>query len=69
MKKTTVVVDDALLEKARRILGTRGLKDTIDRVLQQVVAMDARRSLIRRLESQESLDLADADVMRQAWRE
>lgn len=69
MRKTTLVIDEALVEQARRILGTRGIKDTVDRALEQVVVQDARRALIRRLESQDGLDLGDEDVMRQAWGE
>jgi Arc/MetJ family transcription regulator len=64
-----LVIDDALFEQARRVLGTRTIKDIIDRALEQVVAMDARRALIRRLESQDGLDLANEEVMRRAWGE
>ncbi len=67
MRKTTLVIDDALVEQARSILGTRGIKDTVDRALQEVVRSAARRALIRRMETLDGLDLADADVMRQAW--
>ncbi|MGH2411717.1 MAG: type II toxin-antitoxin system VapB family antitoxin [Chloroflexota bacterium] len=69
MRKTTLVIDDRVVERAQKILGTRGLKDTVDRALEQVIAADARRALVRRLETQQGLDLADEDVMRQAWRE
>jgi Arc/MetJ family transcription regulator len=69
VRKTTLVIDDVLIERARQVLGTRGLKDTIDRALEEVVAAAARRALIRRLETQEGLDLTDEEVLRQAWGE
>jgi Arc/MetJ family transcription regulator len=69
MRRTTIVIDDALLEQARTILGTRGIKDTIDRALEEVIAFDARRAFIERMKTLEGLDLADEEVMRQAWRE
>jgi Arc/MetJ family transcription regulator len=69
MRKTTLIIDDELIEQARRVLGTRGIKDTIDRALEEVVVADARRALMRRLASQDGLDLGNEDVMRRAWEE
>lgn len=67
MRKTTLVIDDALVEQARQVLGTRGLKDTVDRALEEVIAVHARRAFVRRLETQDGLDLDNVDVMRRAW--
>ncbi len=69
MRKTTLVIDDQLLDRARKVLGTRGMKQTIDRALEEVVAWEARRALIRRLESHDGLDLLDPAVTAQAWRD
>lgn len=69
MRKTTLVINDEILAQARAILGTHGLKDTIDRALEQVVIQDSRRALLSRLAALEGLDLADDEVMRQAWRD
>jgi Arc/MetJ family transcription regulator len=69
MRKTTLVIDDALIEQARTVLGTRGIKDTVDRALEEVVRSAARRALIRRMETLDGLDLADENIMRQAWGE
>lgn len=44
MRKTTLVIDDVVLEDVRKILGTRGIKDTIDAALHQVL----RRAAIDR---------------------
>lgn len=68
MRKTTLEIDDAVLEDARRILGTRGIKDTVDAALQVVRAQEARRELAEQLRTLDGLELDDADVMRSAWR-
>jgi Arc/MetJ family transcription regulator len=69
MRKTTLLINDALMEEARTILGTRGIKDTVDRALEEVVSMYARRALIHRLQTQDGLDLADDVVTQSAWSE
>lgn len=63
------MIDDELIARARRALGASGLKDTIDCALQQVVALDAGRRFITRLEKMDGLDLDNPDVMKQAWRD
>lgn len=68
MRKTTLEIDDAVLEDARRILGTRGIKDTVDAALHEVLSSQARRELVVQLATHDGLDLADPDVMREAWR-
>lgn len=68
MRKTTLEIDDAVLEDARRILGTRGIKDTVDAALRQVRVQDARRELLEQLRTLDGLDLDDPEVMGSAWR-
>lgn len=67
VKKTTIVVDDALLERAQDILGTRGLKATVDRALLEVIELDARRRAIAQLQAMEGLDLDREEIMAKAW--
>ncbi|MEK7861163.1 MAG: type II toxin-antitoxin system VapB family antitoxin [Chloroflexota bacterium] len=67
MSKTTVDVNDEKVEAAREILGTRTLRDTIDRALDSVLAVAARRRLVERLERMEGLELNDPEVMASAW--
>lgn len=69
MRKTTLSVDDELVEQARQVLGTRSLKDTVDRALESVIAAHARQALVRRLETQDGLDLGNTEVMDRAWGE
>lgn len=68
MGKTTLDVDDAKVEAAKQVLGTRTLRDTVDRALDSVLAADTRRRTIERLRRMEGLDLDKPEVMDAAWR-
>jgi Arc/MetJ family transcription regulator len=68
VRKTTLDVDDDLVDQAARILGTSGLKATVDRALRDVIAREARERLIEQLKVMDGLDLDKPDVMEQAWR-
>ncbi|MFI5267248.1 MAG: type II toxin-antitoxin system VapB family antitoxin [Chloroflexota bacterium] len=46
MHKTTVVVDDEVIEQAAEILGTKGIKQTVDAALHEVLVRYAREHLI-----------------------
>ncbi len=67
MRKTATEIDDRKLESAKVILGTRTLKDTIDKALEEVIATDALRKHFEQLKNMDGLDLADPQVMREAW--
>jgi Arc/MetJ family transcription regulator len=67
VRKTTLEIDDAVLDDARRILGTRGIKDTVDAALHEVRSLEARRQLIAQLRSGDGLDL-DPGLRAEAWR-
>ena len=41
VSRTLIDVDDELLSQAGRVLGTRTKKDTVNRALRRVVAVDA----------------------------
>ncbi|MGH2704526.1 MAG: type II toxin-antitoxin system VapB family antitoxin [Actinomycetota bacterium] len=68
MTKRLIDVDDSLVEQARGALGTRTLKDTVNRALGEVVRAELRRHHADRLSRMEGLDLDDPDVMTGAWR-
>ena len=68
MKKTTLVVDYALVEQAQAIFGTRGLKATVDCALLEVIGFDARRRVIAQFQTMDGLDLDREEVMAEAWR-
>jgi Arc/MetJ family transcription regulator len=65
VRRTTLDIDEDMLSKAREILGTRGVKDTVDEALREVVRMEAGRRLIARLKENE--DLANPEIMAKAW--
>ena len=68
MRKTSVDIDDHLIEQVRSVLGTSSIKETIDFALREVLRADARRREIRALAEMDGMDLSDKDVMAKAWR-
>ena len=67
-RKTSLEIDEALFAAAQRTLGTRTLRETVERAFREVLRAEARREEVRVLSSMEGLDLADAEVMNGAWR-
>jgi Arc/MetJ family transcription regulator len=47
--KTSMVIDRAKAEKARKVLGTTTLASTVDAALDEVLRLDARRRLMDRI--------------------
>lgn len=68
MHRTTLVLDEKQLAKVRKILGTKGIKDTIDRAFAEIVAMEQRKKLVEQLRTMDGLELDDPKVMARAWR-
>lgn len=56
MRRTSVMIDEEQLSRAQRVLGTRGVKDTIDKALSEVLRADLRRRLAKRIRSGEGID-------------
>jgi len=56
MRRTSVEIDERQLDRAQRVLGTVGIKDTIDRALDEVIRADLRRRLAERLKSGKGID-------------
>ena len=54
--RRTVVIDDKLLEEARRVLGTKGVRDTVEAGLKETVRR-ARLEELRRSLGKVDLDL------------
>ncbi len=69
-RRTTIVVNEQLLADAQAALGTRGLKSTVDRALQEAVRAAARERLAARLESGDGFDraLLSDDARSAQWR-
>lgn len=68
MRKTSVDIDEHLIEQAKVLLGTVSIKETIDSALREIVRMDVRRQEIVALAEMDGLDLSDAKIMAKAWR-
>jgi Arc/MetJ family transcription regulator len=68
MKKTSVIIDEKIAEKAKTVLGVKTLTETIDLSLKEVIAHEARRKFVLRMKDLKGLELDNKDVMKQAWR-
>jgi Arc/MetJ family transcription regulator len=58
-------IDEDMLSRAREILGTRGVKDTVDEALREIVRIEAGKRIIKWLKENE--DLQNPEIMRHAW--
>jgi Arc/MetJ family transcription regulator len=67
MARTLIDIDDAALEGAKRVLGTRTKVETVNRALAEVAARTRRLAFLDDLDHA-AVDLADPEVMRGAWR-
>ena len=68
MRKTSVEINERLLDQARHLLGAGSIKETINGALREVVNKEARHEEIRALSEMDGLDLSDQEVMARAWR-
>lgn len=68
MRKTSVEIDDGLIEQVRILLGTSSIKETIDSALREVLRREARRQEIEALATMDGLELSNEKVMAGAWR-
>jgi len=59
MRRTSLEIDEEQLTRAQHVLGTTGIKDTIDRALEEVLRADLRRRLAERIRSGEGIDRGD----------
>jgi len=55
-RRTTIEVDDELLSRAQEALGTRGLKDTVEKAFREAIRRDLRERLAARIETGEGID-------------
>jgi Arc/MetJ family transcription regulator len=65
VRRTTLEIDEDMLSQAREILGTKGVKDTVDEALREIVRREAGKRLIKWLKENE--DLHNPEIMRHAW--
>jgi Arc/MetJ family transcription regulator len=55
-RRTTLEIDDVLLRRAQGVLGTKGIKDTVDKAFQEVIQRRLRDRLARRIEAGTGVD-------------
>lgn len=68
-RRTTIEIEDELLREAQQALGTRGLKETVDRALLEAVHAERRRRLARALREGAAFDFERGAIDREAqWR-
>ena len=68
MSTTQIDLDQGLLAKAAKVLGTKTKKDTVNEALRRVVQDEIRRRHIDELAAGALPDLADPEIMSSAWR-
>jgi Arc/MetJ family transcription regulator len=68
MSTTQIDLDQGLLARAARVLGTKTKKDTVNEALRRVVEQEARQRHVDELASGALPDLADPEIMAGAWR-
>ena len=66
VRKTTIEIDEEIIAEVRAILGTTGIKDTVDAALREVRRLEAGRRHMRWLEEVGD-DLLSTEAVR--WRE
>jgi Arc/MetJ family transcription regulator len=62
--KTSMVIDREKVAEAKKILGTRTLAETVDRAFDEVIRLDARRRLLRRIEREGGLGPSPEELRR-----
>ena len=68
-RRTTIEIDQDLLDRAKEVLGTTGLRDTVHAALDKVVRAELRERLLRRLEDPDGFDWDALLEARQRWNE
>jgi Arc/MetJ family transcription regulator len=56
MRRTSIEIDDERLTEVQNILGTTGLKDTVEKAFDEVVRAELRRRLADRIASGDGID-------------
>ena len=56
MRRTSINLDESRLARVQLILGTNGIKETVERAFDEVVRADLRRRLALRVRTGEGVD-------------
>ncbi len=63
--RTTIELDQDQMAEARRVLGTKGIKDTVDAALDSVIRLSKRQAFLKQVIEGDGLDLG-AELLVQA---
>ena len=55
-RRTSIDIDDEKLHQVQQLLGTKGLKDTVERAFDEIIKADLRRQLAERIRTGEGFD-------------
>jgi Arc/MetJ family transcription regulator len=67
IRKTSIAIDEELLAAAKEVLATSTIRETVEKALLEALRAEARRQERRALSQMDGLDLADEEIMSQAW--
>ena len=67
-RKTSVEIDEELLQLAKGILATTTVRETVEEAFREVVRGEARREEVEALASMRGMDLDKPEIMTRAWR-
>ena len=67
-RKTSIEIDQDLLDQVRGVLGTATLRETVEEAFLEVLRERARRQEVEALAGMRGMDLDDDRVMAGAWR-
>jgi Arc/MetJ family transcription regulator len=59
VRRTSLEIDEERLSRAQKVLGTTGVKDTIERALDEVLRADLRRQLAARIRTGQGVDRSE----------
>jgi Arc/MetJ family transcription regulator len=66
-RRTSILIDDDLINRAKAALGTSGITDTIDAALREAIRADQRKRLIGRFLSPDGYDDRALAEARTTW--
>lgn len=58
--RTTIEIDQLLLDRAREVLGTSGIRETVETAMREAINAELRRQLAAQIRSGEGFDTGPA---------